>query len=113
MYDKLVGMYEINNLNHILSVKNQIKDIKMKKGDTVQSYFMRLSQLQDQLFSAGESMSDRELVLVAVQGLPPIWETFITTISTNDKFSSFDELVGKCTQEETRMISRGILTWNN
>ena len=36
MYDKLVGMYEVNNLNHILSLKNQLKDIKMKKGETIQ-----------------------------------------------------------------------------
>lgn len=51
-------------------------------------------------------MSDRELVLIALQGLPQFGR-FITTISNNDKFLSFDELVGKCTQEETRMISRG------
>jgi len=38
-------------------------------------------------------------------GLSPIWETFITTISYNDKFPTFDELVGKCSKEETRMIS--------
>ena len=56
---------------------------------------------------ARESMSDRELVLIALQGLPPIWEKFITTISNNDKFLTFDELIVKCAQEETRMISRG------
>lgn len=36
MYDKLVRMFEVNNLNHILSLKNQLKDIKMNKGEIVQ-----------------------------------------------------------------------------
>lgn len=102
IYDKLVGMYEVNNFNHVLSLKNQNKDIKMKKGDTVQSYFMRLSQLTDQLVIAVEIMSDRELVLVALQGLPPIWETFITTISNDDKLPTLDELVGKTLERKPR-----------
>jgi len=107
IYDKLVGMYEVNNLNHILSMKNQLKDIKMNKGEFVQSYVMRISQLRDQLQTVGEPISDRGLVLVTLQGLPSIWETFISTISNNDKFLTFDELVGKHTQEENMMISRG------
>lgn len=107
MYDRMVGMYEVKNLNHILSLKNQFKDIKMKKGETVQSYFMRISQLKDQLFSSREITSDREIVLIALGGLAPIWDTFITTIRKNDMFPSFDELMGNCTQEETKMISRG------
>jgi len=32
IYDKMVGKYEINNLNHILSLKNQLKDMKKNKG---------------------------------------------------------------------------------
>jgi len=86
IYDKVVDMYEFNNWNHILSLKNQIKDIKMNKGEIVQSYFMRLSQLKDQLLTVGEYMFDIELVLITLQCLPPIWETYITTIRNNDKF---------------------------
>jgi len=101
IHHKPVGMYDVNNLNHILSLKNQLKDIKMNKGEFLQSYVMRI------LHTVGEPMSDKELVSIIVQGLPPIWETFITTISNNDKLPTFNELVGKCTLEETRMISRG------
>jgi len=52
-------------------------------------------------------MSNKELVIVTLRGLPPIWETFITTISNNNNFLSFDETVEKLTQEGSRMISRG------
>lgn len=33
IYDKLAGMYEVNNLNHILSLKHQLKNMKMNKGN--------------------------------------------------------------------------------
>ena len=37
MYNKLVGMYEVNNQNEIISLKNQLKDMEMNKGESVQS----------------------------------------------------------------------------
>lgn len=52
-------------------------------------------------------MSDRELVVATLIGLPPIWETFITTIDNNNFLPSFGEIVEKLTQEESRMIERG------
>lgn len=49
MYDKQVGMYQVNNLSQILASKNQLKDIKMNKGETIQAYFMRIPKIKDQL----------------------------------------------------------------
>ncbi len=63
MYDKLIGMYQVNNLSQILALKNQLKDIKMNKGETIQAYYMRISKVKDQLLSIGEIIYDRELVL--------------------------------------------------
>lgn len=45
--------------------------------------------------------------MVTLQGLPPILETFITTLSNNNLFPTFDELIGKRTQEDIRMIGIG------
>ena len=53
MYDKIVGIYEVNNLNEITSFKYQLKDTKMNKGDFLQSYIMRISHLRDQLQRVG------------------------------------------------------------
>ena len=107
MYDKLIRMYPINNLNQIFALKNQLKDIKMNKGHTIQAYFMRISKIKEQLSTTGEIVSDKDLVLITLGGLSPTWETSITTINKNDNFPAFDELLGKCSQEEARMISRG------
>ena len=71
----------------------------MNKGEVVQSYIMRLCHLRDQLHRVGENVPHREQVVVNLRGLPPILETFITTISNSNLLLSFDEIVGKLTQE--------------
>lgn len=35
MYDKVVGMLEINDLNEILALKDQLKDTKMNKRESI------------------------------------------------------------------------------
>ena len=97
MYDKINGIYEFNNLNEIISLKYQLNDMNMSKWEFVKSYIMRISRLRDQLQRVGENVSDRELIVVTLRGLPPIWETFITTINNNNVFMSFDEIVRKLT----------------
>ena len=35
MCDSIVGMYEVKNLSHIMDLKNQLKESKMHKGETI------------------------------------------------------------------------------
>ena len=49
MYDKLVSMFRANNANQILFLKNQLKNIKKDKDESMQSYFMRLTEIKNNL----------------------------------------------------------------
>ena len=70
MYDKLVGMFKANNANQILFLKNKLKDIKMDRGEFIQSYFMRIIEIKNDLLSIAEVIANRELTLFALGGLP-------------------------------------------
>jgi len=87
-------------------LKNKLKDNKMDKGESIQSYFMRITQVKNGLLSIGEVIADRELTLIALGGLPRSWNVFNTTILNNDRKPGFNELLTRCTQEETRMMER-------
>lgn len=54
--------------------------MKMIKGETVPTYIMMILRLKDPLQRVGEILPDRDLVVVTLRGLPPVLETFITTI---------------------------------
>jgi hypothetical protein len=49
MYDALKNMFESNNNLRALTLKNQLQYIKMTKVDTVATFFMKTSEIRDQL----------------------------------------------------------------
>ena len=95
-------MFKVNNANQILFLKNKLKDINMDKGESIQSYVMRITQIKNDLLSIGEVIADKELTLIALGGLSRPWDVFTITILNNDKIHGFDELLATCTQEEMR-----------
>jgi hypothetical protein len=80
MYEALENMFESNNTLRALILKGQLQNIKMTKGDTVATFFMKMSEIKDQLGAIGEIISDRELVLATLNNLPKHWEPFLQSI---------------------------------
>jgi hypothetical protein len=108
MYEALKNMFESNNTLRALTLKGQLQNIKMTKGDTVATFFMKMSEIRDQLGAIGEIISDRELVLTTLNALPKHWEPFLQSISGREELPTFDRLWTDCTQEEIRLIARGV-----
>ena len=55
---------------------NKLKSVEMTRLDIVTSYLM-VTEIHDLLVAAGEKVEDRELVNMALNGLPLQWETFV------------------------------------
>jgi hypothetical protein len=108
MYEALKNMFENNNTLRALTLKGQLQNIKMTKGDTVAIFFMKMSEVRDWLAAIGEIISDRELVLTTLNDLPRHWEPFLQSISGRAELPTFDRLWTDCTQEEIRLIARGV-----
>lgn len=54
MYDALTNLFTINNIGLVMSLKNELCDVRMTNDDIVASYFVRISQLRCQLQSIDE-----------------------------------------------------------
>lgn len=107
MFDVLKGLYEINNPSRALALRQQLHHVKMARGELVISLFMKIFDLRDQLSTIGDIVADRDLVILALNGLPQSWEPFIQSISGRSKLPKFDHLRADCIQEETRLATRG------
>ena len=59
MLQTLEEMFEINNTTRILNLKDSLSNIKMNKGETVISYFMRINELRDQLSKNGHVYDEK------------------------------------------------------
>ena len=101
-------MFESDNRLRALTLKKQLQSTKMEKGDTVVIFFMKISKIKEQLEAIGEIMSDRELVLSTLNNLPNHWEPFLQCINGRESLPTFDRLWTDCTQEELRLINRGV-----
>jgi hypothetical protein len=75
-YDALIKLFSIQNIGQVMSLNNELCDTKMTKDDTIASYFMRISQLRDQLQVIDETIHHIEIVIISLNGLPKTWDAF-------------------------------------
>ena len=57
MYDALTNLFLVRNIGQVMSLKNELHDMKMNDDEIITSYFVRTSQLRDQLQAIGETIS--------------------------------------------------------
>ena len=100
MYEVISKLFTIKNIGKITSLKNEIKTIKMTKDDIVSSYFLRISRIRDELQAIDEVVPNKELVIVALFGLPKSWSSFATGISSWKYTPTFEQMWNACSQEE-------------
>jgi hypothetical protein len=73
MCNALTNLFSVKNIGQAMSLKNELCDMKMNDDDSITSYFVRISQLRDQLKSIEEIISEKELVNIVLNGLPKTW----------------------------------------
>ncbi|XP_059078085.1 uncharacterized protein LOC131876659 [Cryptomeria japonica] len=80
-FDALKGLYEINNISRALALRQQLHHIKLTKGDSNASFFIKISDLRDQLSTIGDTIANRDLAMLALNGLPNLGNhSFIASV---------------------------------
>jgi hypothetical protein len=106
MYDALTNLFSVRNIGQVMSLKNELRDMKMNDDDNITSYFVRISQLRDQLQAIEEIISEKELVNIVLNGLPKTWDAFAASMNTRKEYPTFEELWTCCAQEESRISAK-------
>ena len=106
MFDALVSLFESNNTSRRLALRHQFQSTSMSRSDTVATYFMKISQLKDQLKAIGDTVTDDELVTIALNGFASSWDPFVQGICSKDVLPKFEQLWNHGVQEEARLMSK-------
>jgi hypothetical protein len=106
MYDALTNLFSVRNIGQVMSLKNELRDMKMNDDDSITSYFVRISQLRDQLQAIEEITSEKELVNIVLNGLPKTWDAFSANMNTRKEYPKFEELWTCYAQEESRINAK-------
>jgi hypothetical protein len=89
MCDALTNLFSVRNIGQVMSLKNELCDMKMNDDDSITSYFVRIYQLRDQLQAIEEIISQKELVYIVLNGLPKIWDAFTASMNTRKEYHTF------------------------
>jgi putative lipoic acid-binding regulatory protein len=103
MYNALTNLFSVKNIGQVMSLKNELCDMQMNDDDSITSYFVRISQLRDQLQVIEEIISEKELVNIVLNGLPKKWDAFSASMNTRKEYPTFEELWTCFSQEESRI----------
>jgi putative lipoic acid-binding regulatory protein len=90
MYDSLTNLFLVRNIGQVMSLKNELHDMKMNDDDNITSYLVRISQLRDQLQDIEEIISEKELVNILLNGLPKTWDAFPIIMNTRKEYPTFE-----------------------
>ena len=106
IFDALTNICEGKNINQRMTLRNQLRGVKVQKKKTMQSYFSRVSHIKEQLESIGDMVEEDEFVMTTLNGLPIEWDSFIIRIRVRRKLTKFIKLWEECVQEEGRIENR-------
>jgi hypothetical protein len=76
MFHALVSLYQSENINIKMILRNKLISIEMTRSNSVTSYLMKVTQVCDQLAVVGEKVANVELVNMALNGFATSWEQF-------------------------------------
>ena len=106
MFDSLRKLFEQDSASRSIALRTQLHTIKMNRSESVASYFMRITDLRDQLGEIGEIVPDREPSTYVPRGLPDSWESFIQSVCGRSKMPKYDRLWVDCSEEEARLAAK-------
>ena len=70
-------MYYVKNEARIIALTNQLKELKMQKGQTITQHIAKIIDLRDQLACVDEEMEDKK----TLKSLVPSCGTFVTSLT--------------------------------
>ena len=82
MFDALTKLFEGKNINWNMTMRKQLKNVKIQNAETIQSYFTRVSQIKEEVENA-------EIMMTTLNGLPREWDSFIQGICAKKKLVNF------------------------
>ena len=76
MFDALTKLYEGKKINGKMTLRTQLKNVKIQNSETIQSYFTRVSQIKEQLEAIEDTVEEAKIVMTTLNGLLRLWESY-------------------------------------
>jgi hypothetical protein len=92
MWKTLMDLFQNRSDHRKLALKDQLKKIKMEKGDSIPKYLKKFFQCWDELGSVGIMVTNNDLVSLALLGLPKSWHSYQDSVNGREKLPDWEQL---------------------
>ena len=99
-------LFSVSIAGEVISLRQELYKMKLSKEVGIFPYFMRISEIRDQLHELGEVMSDIEMIIVVLNALPEEWGSFTSSLYGKKEATPFQDLWSLCKIEETRLKAK-------
>jgi hypothetical protein len=106
MWKVLTNLFQKRSDHRKLALKDKLRKIKMEKGDSIPKYLTKFVQCQDEMGSVGITVTDDDLVSLALLGLPKNRHSYQDSVNGREKISNWEQLWSDLAQEEFRRNTR-------
>ena len=90
MWKTLTELYQNSSDKRKLALKDKLHKIKMEKGETIQKYLTKFTQCRDELGSVGITVSEEDMVSLALLGLPNIQNSYQESVNGWEKLPDWE-----------------------
>ena len=103
MYDSLSKLFTTKNILKMESLKYELRTPNITKEDILFTFFVKIEIIRYGLLAIDEMVTDKELVITTILGLPPTWGAFDVGLSRSKETPTFEELWKAYSQEELKI----------
>ncbi|PKU70166.1 Retrovirus-related Pol polyprotein from transposon TNT 1-94 [Dendrobium catenatum] len=100
----LQNRFQATNRSKVIQLKNELHNISFKNSNMTQ-YLTDIKSLVDQIAAAGATVDTEDIILYILNGLPPPYQSFKTSIRTMLTPISLDQLYPLLLSEEVNIAS--------
>ncbi|KAI0511154.1 hypothetical protein KFK09_011778 [Dendrobium nobile] len=91
IWSTLHTRFQSSNCSKVIQLKNELHNISMQSM-SMTDYLTEVKKIVDQIASAGSSIDSEDIMIYILNGLPPAYQSFTTTIRTMKGTMTLDNL---------------------
>jgi hypothetical protein len=90
MWEALVKVYQSDNQNMKMLLREKLRSTKMAKGESMVTYLTKFTRTKDELVVVGETVDETELVRTTSNGFAKQWEVFSQEVVAREKLPNWE-----------------------
>ena len=90
MWKILTDLYQNRSDQRKLALKDKLHKIKMEKGEMIPKYCTKFTQCRDELGSVGITVTEEDMVSLALLGLPKSWHSYQDFVNGWEKLPDWE-----------------------